>query len=53
MRAWHGCKFEVMYSILYHGVLFESCDKAKGDRFFDGAPGVNVHKDGTSHKAAN
>ena len=38
---------------MYHGELFESCDKSRGDRFFDGAPGIHVHKDGTSQKAEN
>ena len=52
-RAWHGCKFEALYSILYHGKLVESADKTQGDRFLDGAPGVYVHKDGTSRKAVN
>ena len=31
----------------------ESCDKSQGHRYFDGAPGVYVHKDTTAHKADN
>merc|ERR1719156_165799 len=31
-RAWHGCKIEGLYSILYHGKLRESRDKGRGDR---------------------
>jgi len=52
-RAWHGCKFEALYSIMYHGRLFSSCDEDRGDRFFGRAPGVYVHKDGTCKKTAN
>merc|ERR1719506_2271552 len=50
-RAWHGCKLEALYSIVYHGKLFESRDKAHGERHFDGIPGVYVHKDRTRNKA--
>merc|ERR1712151_194546 len=52
-RAWHGCKFEALYSIMYHGRLLESCDVERGDRFFAGKPGVYVHKDRTCEKTAN
>ena len=52
-RAWHGCKFEAVYSILYHGKLHESRDQEKGDRFKSGALGVYVHKERTSKKAEN
>ena len=52
-RAWHGCKFEAVYSILYHGKLHESRDQEQGDRFLSGAPGVYVHKERTSKKAEN
>merc|ERR1719471_1124194 len=53
IRAWHGCKFEALYSIMFHGCLLESRDPARGERLLDGAPGVYVHKDGTGHKAEN
>ena len=49
-RAWHGCKFEALYSIAYHGELFESNDKSQGHQFLDVAPGVYVHKDKGSAK---
>lgn len=52
-RAWHGCKLEALYSILFHGRLLESCNPERGERFFSAAPGVYVHKDGTRHKADN
>ena len=52
-RGWHGCKIESLYSILYHGKLHESCDRTQGDRFLTDAPGVYLHKDGTSRKAEN
>lgn len=52
-KAWHGCKFEALYSIMYHGRLFASSDAARGERFFGKAPGVYVHKDGTCAKTAN
>ena len=38
---------------MYHGHLAASCDRARGHRFFDDAPGVYVHKDGTHRKACN
>ena len=50
-RAWHGCKFESLYSIMYHGRLAASRDSGEGERFFEGAPGVYLHKDGTAKKA--
>ena len=51
MRAWHGSKVEALYSIMYHGRIFASCDPAH--RFWEDAPGVYVHKDSTGHKACN
>jgi len=51
--AYHGCKFEALYSILYHGKLFASCDADRGDRFFGKAPGVYLHKNQTAFKTAN
>ena len=48
VEAWHGCKLEGLYSILYHGCLRES-----QDRMLRGVPGVYVHKKGTKHKADN
>ena len=51
--AWHGCKFEALCSIMYHGRLNASCDREKGERFFPDKPGVYVHKDVTAHKAEN
>ena len=33
-RAWHGSKMEALYSIAYHGLLVESGDAARGERFF-------------------
>ena len=41
--AWHGTKFEALYSIIYHGKIFESSSLAEGHRFLDTAPGVYVH----------
>ena len=51
--AWHGCKLEGLYSIMYHGKLFASEDGTQGHRFFPDVPGVYVHKDKTGHKACN
>jgi len=51
--AWHGCKFEALYSIMYHGRLFASSVAERGDRFHDSAPGVYVHKDATCAKTGN
>jgi hypothetical protein len=52
LRAWHGCKLEALYSILYHGRLCESNDRERGHRFFakNGA-GVYSHGDNLRHKA--
>lgn len=51
MRAWHGTKIEALFSIMYHGRLAASQDTESGDRFFEGKPGVYVHKDETGEKA--
>ena len=50
-KAWHGCKLEALYSILYHGRLRES--RKLGDRWLQGLPGVYVHKPQTARKAEN
>ena len=52
-RAWYGCKLEALYSILYHGRLYESRDSSRGERFIEGVPGVYVHSDKTASKAMN
>ena len=50
-RAWHGTKIEAMYSILYHGRVFESRDwDSRGERTLTGAPGVYIHPDETAKK---
>ena len=51
--AWHGCKLEALYSIMYHGELFESSDDSQGQRYLTGASGIYVHKTGTKVKAEN
>ena len=50
-RAWHGCKLEAVYSILYHGRLLESRCSEYGQEWLEGAPGVNFHDDKTQRKA--
>lgn len=50
-RAWHGCKLEALYSIMFHGRLRASNSASGGDRFWKEAPGVYCHKDGTKDKA--
>lgn len=52
-RAYHGCKFEALYSIMYHGKLAASNKPERGDRFFARAPGVYCHKMGTCPKIGN
>ena len=52
-RAWHGCKLEALYCIMYAGHLTASYDKENGERFLRDKPGVYVHKDSTKHKAEN
>ena len=52
-RAWHGCKLEALYSIMYHGKLAASCSTVLGHVFFKDAPGVYAHKDKTAHKASD
>ena len=49
--AWHGCKFEALYSIMYQRELIASEDRKQGHRFFDGKPGIYLDKDGLSEKA--
>ena len=51
--AWHGCNLEALYSIMYHGELFESSDDSPSQRYLICAPGIYVHKTGTKVKAEN
>ena len=51
VRAWHGCRLEALYCILYQGRLAESSDRSRGERHLDGAPGVYLHQDKTRGKA--
>jgi hypothetical protein len=43
--AWHGCKFEGLYSIMYRGRLEPSICKSRGDRYLtiNGAPALGVY----------
>jgi hypothetical protein len=50
-HAWHGCKLEGLYSILYHGRLAESRSRERGEQHLDGAPRVCMYKDSTRSKA--
>ena len=50
-RAWHGCKIEALYSVMCEGRLRASCNTNLGHRFFEGAPGVYLHKDENREKA--
>ena len=50
-KAWHACKFEGLYSILYSGALRGSLSEDRGERLLHGAPGVYVHSDATKAKA--
>ena len=52
-RAWHGSKFEALYSIMYHGEIFASHDERQGHRFKGGRPGIYVHNTDTAVKAEN
>ena len=52
-KGWHGCKMEALYSIIYHGRIFESADEAQGHRYFTDRPGVYLHADSRGHKAEN
>ena len=52
-RAWHGCKIDSIYSIMYKGRLTASCDYARGHRFFRECPGVYCHNDATRLKCLN
>ena len=47
-RAWHGTKMEALYSIMFFGRLFESRQTHKGERHFEGALAVYLHKDETA-----
>ena len=49
--AWHGCKLEGLYSIMYNGEITSSCNESEGHRFFEDAPGIYVHHDSTAYKA--
>jgi hypothetical protein len=49
--AWHGCKFEALFSIMYNGFLATSNSVGQGHRYFDNTPGIYVFKDSLKHKA--
>ena len=49
-RAWHGSKMEALHSIAYYGQLVESSDASRGERFFDGSPGIYIYKDELARK---
>ena len=51
VRAWHGTKTEALHSVAYFGRLVERRHQSKGERLFDGAPRVCLHKDATRRKA--
>ena len=50
-KAWHGCKLEALYSIIFHGRLTASKDLALGQRFWLEAPGIYVHRDELQQKS--
>ena len=50
-RAWHGCKLEALYSIMFHGSLLESSDSSRGERF--ALPGIYLHKDALNDRVLN
>ena len=41
--AWHGCKLEALYAIMYHGKLIASSDREQGHRFFGGLRHLRCH----------
>ena len=49
--CWHGCKFQALYSIMYHGGLASSSDKKLGHRYFPGMAGIYLHRGNTAYKA--
>ena len=51
VKAWHGTKFEALYSIMCFGRLFESKQLDEGRRHVEGAPGVYLHKEETTKQA--
>ena len=51
--AWHGCKFEALYSIMYHGQLWPSNDEGQGHRLLGDVSGIYCHSPAYAHKAEN
>ena len=49
--AWHGCKMESIYSIMYHSRLLASKSEEDGGRTKQGCAAIYVHKDGARRKA--
>eukprot|EP00929_Paragymnodinium_shiwhaense_P084786 TRINITY_DN45376_c0_g1_i3.p1 TRINITY_DN45376_c0_g1~~TRINITY_DN45376_c0_g1_i3.p1 ORF type:complete len:544 (-),score=105.98 TRINITY_DN45376_c0_g1_i3:58-1689(-) len=52
-RAWHGCKLEAVFSILYHGELLESTPEEEGERTKFGKAGIYLHSDKNSYKCGH
>lgn len=50
-RAWHGAKFEAIYSTLHDGKLAASRGKEYGERCLPGRPGVYCYRDKFAHLA--
>ena len=51
--ARHGCKFEALYSIMYHGQLWPSYDRGQGHRLLGDVSGIYCHSPAYAHKAEN
>ena len=52
-QAWHGCKMEALYSIIFKGRLLASDNAEEGHQFAPGAPGVYVVGDANITKAGS
>ncbi|MCP4242712.1 MAG: hypothetical protein GY772_19320, partial [bacterium] len=51
VTAYHGCKLEALYSIVFHGALDKSEDTSRGDRFLADATGVYIFREKVWQKA--
>lgn len=52
-RAWHGCKLEALYAIMYHGRLLASCNADRQNAHGNDTPGVYCHRDAIKDEALN
>ena len=53
VRAWHGTRFEAVFSTLCQGRLYDSRDARRGELMVQDVPGIYTYPDGACQKAGH